>query len=402
MSRIIQTIFMALVALSASLNAHVTPELRAAVQSGNPKEIDLALQNMAARYFRKIDTKKNLKLVTRSEFLRTAYYIERHLEAKSFGSTAAYYNKSKTKLPLSFEHDPAANTTFIHLDGKKGAMIGAGAAKTVTRAILYAKHAEIVAKAAQTRDMTRELKLTKMLQGSVGIFDTKGFSTTSRKAAIYSKLYNAGSLQDVFDRKERFSLWEKAKMATSLISGLKAMQEKGIVHRDLGCRNYLVHIPSGKAGKRHVDAVVADLGRAVFAKDSIKDKVQGNTSYTSPEGLFRYKMKGSDYYKSDIFAVGNVLYQLFYEKKPAWQENSWVKDEDIPLHSRYYSMVNLIKQKTESRFKLLAHKEHSGRVLTPSEEFEYLILKMVNPNPDERPKATKLHKDMQKIFNQIR
>ncbi|HXF29566.1 MAG TPA: protein kinase, partial [Chlamydiales bacterium] len=341
--------------------------------------------------------------VTQSEFLRAALFIETELPAL-VAKGKYHLSQRETRSPLVIEYDPVSRRSFMQIDGRKGAQLGKGKKKIVTRSILYSSHPQVVAKAEQDMNMDRELAVTKLLQGAPGLFDTKGFAQHTengkKMSTIYSVIYNAGSMQNVYDTHQKFSIWEKAKMALNILRGIESLHTRGIVHRDLGARNYLANIPSGKIGKRDVVAVIADLGRADYAAKAAGSKVQGNTTYTSPEGLFSEKMKGPDYFKSDIFAVGCVLYQLFYDSKAAWQDHSYVKDTTKPLKARYEDMVSRIDHATRARRQALHAKAEAGK-LVGKEAFEFVVLQMLNPNPSERPSATQLRKQMESAFNRL-
>ena len=405
----------------ASLLAHVSEELRHAVESKQYHQVQAALQKksihpdshelitLAKKYeytpllhaVQAYDNSNSTirKFVDKRDFLETALFIEAKLPER-VAQRQNYINHVKSSIPLSIEHDPHLKTTFILLKkSEKGVKIGEGMFKKVVRAIQYKKRPELVARATQSRNMDRELDITKKVHGGKGVFETRGFASHTayghKSISIYSKMYNAGSLQDVFDNGVKFSKWEKMKIALSLISGLNTLQSKGIVHRDLGCRNYLVNIPAGKPGHRNVEVVIADLGCGDYAKNSVHYKVQGNTSYTSPEGLFIGRMKRDDYYKSDVFALGTVLFQLLYGEPPDWQRHCWVKGRADPVGIRYHEMVNCIKSQVTHR-----RQKVQSRKATPIRKTKLLMFDMVNPDPHQRPSARELKARMERIFSE--
>lgn len=335
------------------------------------------------------------------ELLQTALFIETTLP--KYAKKHKYYlSKQRTGLAHTVEYDPTHDTTFIVLDGKKN-YIGKGKKKTVHKAIHYThSHPKVVARAVDQVKHSREHSLTKKLHGSPGIYTTVGFGKNTKGgkpySTIYSKLYRPGSLQDALDKKYRLSTYEKMKVACDILEGLYSLHKNGIVHRDLGARNHFIDIPRGKPGRRKVSASIADLGRSTYAVRAADTKVQGNTTYTAPEGLYRKKLKGQDYYKTDVFAVGCVLYRLFYNKKAPWQEKSYVKDTKRSLYSRYKSMRHAIKRASKARRTHLATKHAK---LTPKEEFELLVLRMVHTDPAKRGTAKELSAKMNKIFERV-
>ncbi len=339
--------------------------------------------------------------VKRAKILQTSLYIETALK-KHAKQHRYYLSKARTHLPYTLEHDPQTKASFIVVKDKK-AFIGEGAFKKVYKAICYdPKSPKIVARAEEKTKSPKEHILTKKLHDSPGIYKTVGFGKHKRHNkqyhTIYSKLYRPGSLHDTLERKKKFSMYEKMKAASEILEGLAAMHAKGIVHRDLGARNYLIEIPKGKPGKRNVRAAISDLGRATYAKDAAGTKVQGNTKYTSPEAIYRKRMKGKDYYKSDIFAVGCVLYWLYHNKMPSWLDRSYIKDVSGSTSHRSHKLRWRVGHATKERRRALLGK---GSRKTAKERFELLILRMLHTNPDKRGSSQELSRKMKAIFRSV-
>jgi len=345
----------------------------------------------------KIDLKKTKLGMSRGQFLQTALYIEQKGK-KLFGHKNSYLKTHKTNLSHTLEVDPKLKSAFIVFDNKS-AYLGEGKKKIVTRSIQYnRKKPQVVARAEQAASHSREDRLTKKLHGSKGIFKTLGFGSHNkgkkRYSTIYSRLYKPGALETFFEKKYKLSLHEKMKVALDILRGLEKIHSRGCVHRDLGARNYLINVPSGKPGKRKVEACVADLGRANYIKNVKDTKVQGNTTYTAPEGLYRDKLSRHDYYRTDLFATGCVFYRLFYGKKAPWQLVHYVKDTHRPLNKRYSEMADSIRDATWHRRHDLGNKSH----LSQREEFEHLILQMLHVEPRKRGTAKQKRQQLEKIF----
>jgi len=350
---------------------------------------DLPLMNSvtAANHF---NFKKDGFGLTQGKFLACALFFE--TEAKNYSQSSHYLIPHKTGLANTVELDSHLHGQFIILNSKS-AYLAEGQKKIVTRAIQYGLYPKIVARAEQSCKMKRELKITRLMHEKPGLFKTVGFGRHKAHGktynAIYSDLYRPGSFQTIFEEGYKFSKKEKMEMALSVVKGLYSLHRKNIVHRDLGARNYLVNIGHGKKDHRDIEATIADLGRADWYKNVSRTKVQGNTTYTSPEGLYRKKMKKGDYLRSDVFAVGCVLYKLFFEEQPKWQDRSYVKDTSRSLFRRYEDMCEKIQYATGKKARLLEIKKNSS-ILSPYECYEYLILKMVSINPKKRPTAKEL------------
>lgn len=321
--------------------------------------------------------------LNRTHLLETARYIDTH----TFTKKKTYLPKEETGLAYDLEYDANYKNVFIILEGKRH-FIGEGKKKTVRKAIHYhKKNPQIVARAEDPTTESRERLLTQKLHGAPGIFQTVGFGQNTKKgkkySTIYSKLYNPGQLHNALEKGYNFTLKEKIKIAYDILQGLHSLHSRGIVHRDLGARNYLIDIPKGKPGKRAISAAIADLGRANYAKYAADTKVQGNTTYTAPEAIYRSILNGKAYYKTDTFAVGCVLYWLFYEKQGKWQDFSYVKSVHMPLYHRYMDLKSRVEKATKKRRTQLAKRSKK----TVKDKFELLILRMLHTDPTKRATA---------------
>lgn len=344
--------------------------------------------------------KERIAFVSVRDFLQAALFIETRLQ--DYIEQEQYYlPKDTTGLSYALEYDPTTRAHFIILEGKE-AELGSGKMKVVTKAIYYThKNPKLVARAEQTSPMDKELEITKLTANFPGMFETLGFGShyegNTLHTTIYSKLYNPGSLEVMYESGQRLSLYEQVKVALNIVKGLEALHKAGIVHRDLGARNYLVHIPSGKKGRRDVVGCIADLGRADYIENVAHSKVQGNTTYTAPEGIFLDKMTGESYYKSDVFAVGCVFYRLIHGRKGMWQNPHHVKDTFIPAKERYKMKVQLLEIATKSRRDMLKRKANRSN----EEEFEYVVLGMLEAHPEKRESARSARIKMERLFERL-
>jgi serine/threonine-protein kinase len=112
---------------------------------------------------------------------------------------------------------------------------------------------------------------------------------------------NVGSL---LRRIGRLPQDKAVEFARKICAGLAAAHERGVLHRDLKPANIMI---DGRGQVR-----ITDFGLAAFAKEiSIGDLRSGTPAYMSPEQKARHEVTT----RSDIYALGLVLYEMFTGKR---------------------------------------------------------------------------------------
>jgi serine/threonine-protein kinase len=116
------------------------------------------------------------------------------------------------------------------------------------------------------------------------------------------------TLRDLLDRKGAFALAPGLQIATQLCRGLAAVHEAGIIHRDIKPPNIMV-LPNGV-----VKLMDFGIARTAEGADPATQGGQtvGTPYYMSPEQAQGLELDA----RSDIYAVGVVLYELFAGKRP--------------------------------------------------------------------------------------
>lgn len=136
-----------------------------------------------------------------------------------------------------------------------------------------------------------------------------------------------------------------------IAQGLRHIHLKGYVHRDLKLENIMLKSPPKKSKIQDKIVKIIDFGLCVSNSYAIRDKSPiGSVPYMAPEVQ---EKKGSDY-KSDVWALGVILFELLFG--------------ETPFHSEH------IYEQTY----------HTPKTRKLSKEVKHLIRMMLLHNPNER------------------
>jgi serine/threonine-protein kinase len=140
--------------------------------------------------------------------------------------------------------------------------------------------------------------------------------------------------------------------ARRLCAGLAAAHEKGVLHRDLKPANIMID------GRGNV--IIMDFGLAGLSEQLQGDIRSGTPAYMSPEQLAGTEVT----VKSDIYALGLLLYELFTGKR-AFEAASLVELMQMQEKAAPASITSVVKD------------------LDPA--VERVILRCLQPDPRQRP-----------------
>ena len=142
-------------------------------------------------------------------------------------------------------------------------------------------------------------------------------------------LATRGTLRETLARAPERTWEERLADARGILSGLAALHADGIVHRDLKPENVL-RMGDGRL-------VLSDFGLAVVPGQSTQTSdcrgAVGTPSYMAPE----VALGGEATMASDVFGLGVILHELFFDRRPEWQTTKrgrFVKTPDIDSSSR--------------------------------------------------------------------
>ena len=185
---------------------------------------------------------------------------------------------------------------------------------------------------------------------------------------LVMELVEGSTLRDFLNENGPLSVEQTIQFITPVLSALAAAHLIGIIHRDVKPENILI----SKDGR----IKVADFGLArnmtmaqtMTAESSV---VLGSVSYLSPEQVQR----GIADARSDVYAIGIVLFEMLLGKKPY--------DGETPIQIAYRHVNDRIPNVKEFESDI-------------PEMIADLIFQATAPNPDQRPK------DAEQLLSKVR
>ena len=152
----------------------------------------------------------------------------------------------------------------------------------------------------------------------VTVFD---FGDENDVAFLVMELIQGKELKDYFDDKKAFGLDDAVRMIGELLDALDYAHQNGIVHRDIKPANVML---DGQMRVKLTDFGVARLSDAGADRTQAGTMV-GTPSYMSPEQIEGLPVGP----RSDIFAVGIILYQFLTGEKPFHAQGLWAIQKKI-------------------------------------------------------------------------
>ena len=197
--------------------------------------------------------------------------------------------------------------------------------------------------------------ITKMIDSGKGLVYRKGEIEGDYQYVVY-EYASKGTLFDYFLFPNENSLEEKyAKILfKKILKGVQAMHKIGLCHRDIKLDNLLLD--------ENFNPKICDFGTVHSANQKLIIP-WGTEGYAAPE-LFN-NADGYDGIKADIFSLGITLLRLVTGKK-----------EDL--------VEKMKKAKEENKFEDF-NKMLNNRIKDTSPEFQSLIVKMIDLDPEKRP-----------------
>ncbi|HEY9396434.1 MAG TPA: serine/threonine-protein kinase, partial [Burkholderiales bacterium] len=124
-------------------------------------------------------------------------------------------------------------------------------------------------------------------------------------AYIAMELLEGPSLREVLDQSAPLSVTRALEIAGQITRGLAYAHEHGVVHRDVKPANVILVA-------RRVKITDFGIARLPFGASNAQSELAGSPKYMSPEQALGENVDG----RSDLFALGTVLYEMLTGKQP--------------------------------------------------------------------------------------
>ena len=155
----------------------------------------------------------------------------------------------------------------------------------------------------------------------VGLGQGSGSLVVSNVYYISMEYVDGEDLSSLLRRIGRLPQDKALEIARQICAGIAAAHDQGIVHRDLKPANIML---DGRGRARVMDFGVAGVAENLNAQGDI---IAGTPAYMAPEQLSGQQVTS----RSDIYALGLVLYELF-TGKPTWADKATSLGELRRLH----------------------------------------------------------------------
>ena len=196
-----------------------------------------------------------------------------------------------------------------------------------------------------------------------------------------------GSLRKFLDERVNLDLIYKIYLIYSICNGLKYVHSKGIIHGDLKCANILL----SDEKKFYIGKVsypipkIADFGLSQFEANNLE---AGTPGFIAPE---IYKGSGLNF-KTDIFALGMVMFEILSGLKPL--------DFNLQQTKRFFEekKIPCIKEILRVAWKLKLEQFLPGIKNEIYNLFYSIMINCIDDNPEERPSIDKIFSTVEKLY----
>ncbi len=206
---------------------------------------------------------------------------------------------------------------------------------------------------------------------------------------FFSMEFVDGRPLNEYCREKALSVHEILALFATVCRAVNYAHQCGVIHRDLKPENILVTEIDGVPHPKIIDfgiaRAVADEPAGFEQKLTLPNAVIGTLAYMSPEQTYGQQSRLD--FRSDIYSLGVILYELFVGDLPVRTAN----DEEVPLDTRFKSVREVLPLKPSRAVLQTKARVSRGRGSTQKQssrnyrgEVDWICLKALAKEPERR------------------
>ncbi|MGD0674720.1 MAG: protein kinase [Polyangiaceae bacterium] len=221
-------------------------------------------------------------------------------------------------------------------DGGMGSVYEALHVGLGTRVAIKVLHPELNRRTGLVERFLQEARVAAQIRSVHVVQVTDVDRTPDGHAYIVMELLEGEVLSSVLDRQRSLPVSVASEYAAQVLEALEAAHALGVIHRDLKPENVFVTFSAGKPVLKLIDFGIAKARRVDARQKSltVAGVVMGTAEYMAPE-----QAQSADRVdpRSDIYAVGVMLYEMIAGARPVHGEDARViavrvqRGEVVPL-----------------------------------------------------------------------
>ncbi|XP_045172777.2 serine/threonine-protein kinase ULK2-like [Mercenaria mercenaria] len=165
--------------------------------------------------------------------------------------------------------------------------------------------------------LSKEIKILKELSGlhHENVVQLMECKETTNHVYLVMEYCNGGDLADYLQAKGTLSEDTISNFLRQIAGAMRALNGKGIVHRDMKPQNILLCFPPGSKNPpaSQINLKIADFGFARFLQDGVMAATLcGSPMYMAPEVIMSLQYDA----KADLWSIGTIVFQCLTGKAP--------------------------------------------------------------------------------------
>ena len=150
-----------------------------------------------------------------------------------------------------------------------------------------------------------------------------------RHPYIVTEFIDGDTLRAHLDRHWRLSVAQTVDLGRTLLAGLTALADAGVVHRDVKPSNIMLPMPGGPATAKLIDLGVARRIGPEYPELCGEGVVVGTPAYMAPEQLRAHAVDA----RADLYALGVVLFECLTgaAPRPPWFVERYLVDPTLEV-----------------------------------------------------------------------